>query len=213
MRQPYPIAREAFPYLIFLGIITVLVAFWSFWAALVPLTLFLFTAFFFRNPKRQIPTDPELILSPADGRVMVVEEVDEKRFLNGKAIRVSIFLSVFNVHLNRCPIAGTIAYTAFEKGQMLPAYKPEAAKLNEKNFIGIENNNFRVLVVQISGLIARTIVSWVKTGDKVAKGEIYGLIKFGSCTEIYFPASCEVLVKPGDKVVGGITAVGRIKNA
>lgn len=212
MRQPYPVAREAFPYLIVLGLITIAVAIWSLWVAIIPLVFFLFTAFFFRNPKRQIPTDPDLILSPADGRVMAVEEVEEKLFLGGRAIRVSIFLSVFNVHLNRCPIAGTIKYTAFQKGKMLPAYKPEAAELNEKNFIGIENQGFRVLVVQITGLIARTIVSWVKAGDQVEKGEIYGLIKFGSCTEIYFPARCEILVKPGDRVIGGITAVGRVKS-
>lgn len=211
-RQPYPIAREAFPYLLVLGLATLAVWWFNPVLAFIPLFLFLFVAFFFRNPKRIIPPQEELIVSPADGRVMEVEPIEHDDFIGGKAKRVTIFLSVFNVHLNRCPIHGEVVYRHYQPGKMLAAYKKEAREENERNYVGIENPRLRVMVIQITGLIARTIVSWVNIGDKVERGEQFGLIKFGSCTEIVVPDTVEISVAVGEKVIGGETIIGRLKD-
>jgi len=182
------------------------------WIAIIPGILTVYVAYFFRNPRRIIPQDQGLLVSPADGLVMDVSEVDEQRFLKGKAKKVTIFLSVFNVHLNRCPIEGTIAYRDYRPGKMVPAYKSHAAEVNETNYVGIQNDYLKVLVTQIAGLIARRIVCWVENGEKVNRGDLFGLIKFGSCTEIMVPLNVEVLVKKGDKVKGGETIIGRLVN-
>lgn len=214
MKPTFIIARDATPYLALLIIITVTVYFfvpWT-WLALIPLILFIFVAFFFRNPARTIPPEEGILVSPADGTIMDISEIFEDMFLKEKAIKVSIFLSVFNVHLNRCPMTGTVRYRNYRPGKMIPAFKSHASDINEKNFVGIENNGLRVMVTQITGFIARRIVCWVNTGAPVSRGEIFGLIKFGSCTEIIVPVHCEILVKKGDKVVGGETVIGRIKN-
>lgn len=212
MRQPHIIAKDAVPYLVVLALLTA-AAYWFLpWLALVPGILFLFVTYFFRNPSRKIPADEGILISPADGRIMEVCEIYEDRYLKSKAIRVSIFLSIFNVHLNRCPMDGTIGYRSYRPGKMLPAFKSHVSDINEKNYVGIENGSFRILVNQITGFIARRIVCWVKLEDRVSRGDIFGLIKFGSCTEIIVPTNVEVLVQKGDKVVGGETIIGRLKN-
>ena len=123
-----------------------------------------------------------------------------------------IFLSVFNVHINRSPIEGVIKVQSYICGRFRPAYKDQVGFENERHMIGIENDRLRVTVTQIAGILARRIVSWVTLDDRLEKGERYGLIRFGSCTEIVMPRSVEVLVKKGDKVVGGETIIGRIKS-
>lgn len=212
MRQQNIIARDAVPYLIVLAVLTVITYGFLPWLALIPGILFLFVGFFFRNPPRTIPSDEGILVSPADGRIMEVSEIYEDRYLKSKAIRVSIFLSIFNVHLNRCPMDGTIGYRSYRPGKMLPAFKSHVSEINEKNYVGIENGSFRILVNQITGFIARRIVCWVKLDDKVSRGDIFGLIKFGSCTEIIVPTNVEIFVKKGDMVVGGETVIGRLKN-
>ncbi|ADG82807.1 phosphatidylserine decarboxylase family protein [Thermincola potens] len=212
MNQPYIIAKEGFPCLAILAVVTVATYLFRPWVAIIPGILFLFVAFFFRNPKRIIPTDKEALVSPADGTVMSIEEIEEKEFLRDKAIKVSIFLSIFNVHLNRCPMEGEIKYINYRPGKFIPAFKSHASDINEKNFVGIENDRLKIMVTQITGFIARRIVCWVKPGDKVAQGDLFGLIKFGSCTELIVPKNVEIKVKPGQKVVGGITVIGRLKN-
>ncbi len=212
MNQPFIIAKEGFPYLVGLGVVTAVLYLLSPWAAIIPGILFLFVAFFFRNPKRTIPADETVLVSPADGTVMYIDEIDEDMFIKGKAKRVSIFLSVFNVHLNRCPVAGEVKYIHYRPGKMIPAFKSHASDINEKNFVGIENGKLRIMVTQITGFVARRIVCWVREGDKVFKGDLFGLIKFGSCTEIIVPMGVEIAVKPGEKVVGGETVIGRLKN-
>ena len=174
------------------------------------MSLFLFIAFFFRNPERDIPTDELSLVSPADGVVMDVERVFEDQFLNRESIRVRIFLSIFNVHVNRSPMVGKVAFRAYRPGKMIPAFKSHASELNEKNYVGIQNKHLQILVTQVTGFIARRIVCWVNKGDIVSKGERFGLIKFGSCTEIFVPTNVEIMVSPGDKVRGGVSVIGRV---
>ncbi len=168
-----------------------------------------FVLFFFRNPKRDSKAPIKMILSPADGKVLSITEMVEPEFIRGKAIKVSIFLSLFDVHINRSPIEGKVQYHHYREGKMLPAFKSHASDINERNTIGIESSNgYRVLVHQITGFIARRIVWWVKPGNSLNRGERFGLIKFGSCTEIIMPEGTMIKVTVGEKVRGGITVIG-----
>ncbi|MGI6093634.1 MAG: phosphatidylserine decarboxylase family protein [Veillonellaceae bacterium] len=206
-----PIVKEGYRYIAVLALITLVVAltvnpYWS----IIPGVLLIFITFFFRNPERKIPDDDLLVMSPADGKVMGVCEVYDDEFLNEIGTKVTIFLSVFNVHVNRSPIAGEVKYQQYTCGRFRPAYKETAGCENERHSIGLENEHMRVLVTQIAGILARRIVSWVTLGSVLAKGERYGLIKFGSCTEVIVPKTVEILVKKGDKVKGGETVIGRL---
>lgn len=211
MKQ-YPISRDGWSYLLILAILILIVYFIWPWLVILPLVFFLFIGYFFRNPERPIPEGDLTLVSPADGVVMDVERILEERFFQGESIRIRIFLSLFNVHVNRVPMAGRVVYRAYRPGQMLPAFKSHASELNEKTFIGLENDRLRVLVTQVTGFVARRIVCWVKEGDILAKGERFGLIKFGSCTELFLPPNVEVTVSKGDKVRGGVTILGRVKD-
>jgi len=206
-RDTFPIARPGWIYLLVLGAITGMFYWSSFKSAGA---LLIFTAYFFRNPRRRIPTDYKAILSPADGVVMSVSSVKEDKFLGATSVRVSIFLSILNVHVNRAPMGGQVKYTEYVPGKFLPAFKSHASDINERNYIGIESNGFRILVCQITGFIARRIVCYAKTGDWMGQGQLFGMIKFGSCTEIYLPEGVEVLVEPGDSVKGGESIIGRL---
>jgi phosphatidylserine decarboxylase len=180
------------------------------WLIIIPGLFFIFVLFFFRNPERLIPVDELSLVSPADGVVMDVERVYEDKFMQEESIRIRVFLSIFNVHVNRSPMAGKVVFRAYRPGKMLPAFKSHASELNEKNYIGIENQNLRILVTQVTGFIARRIVCWVNEGDELGRGERFGLIKFGSCTELFLPSNVNVLVTQGDKVVGGQSILGRV---
>ncbi|HMM20505.1 MAG TPA: phosphatidylserine decarboxylase family protein [Selenomonadales bacterium] len=207
-----PIVREGYVYIGILAFITA-IAGWAidpYWS-IVPGVLAAFVTFFFRNPNRAIPGADELIVSPADGTVMGVVDVYEDQFLEEDAIKVIIFLSVFDVHVNRSPISGRITFQQYTCGRFRPAYKESAGWENERHAIGLENEHIRVLVTQIAGLVARRIVSWVTLGNQLEKGQRYGMIKFGSCTELVVPRNVEILVKKGDKVRGGETVLGRLK--
>lgn len=207
-----PVLKEGYIYIGTLAFITVIVALAvdPYWAIL-PGVITAFVTFFFRNPKREIPDDELLILSPADGKVMSVSEVYEDQFLNCDAIKVTIFLSVFDVHVNRSPIAGEIKFQQYTCGRFRPAYKESVGCENERHSIGLENRHMRVLVTQIAGILARRIVSWVTLGTCLNHGERYGLIKFASCTEVVFPKTVDVYVKKGDRVKGGETIIGRLR--
>jgi phosphatidylserine decarboxylase len=208
-----PIVKEGYIYISVLAVTTVIVAltvnpYWS----IIPGVLMLFVTFFFRNPERKIPEDCTLIVSPADGRVMGVSEFYEDQFLNGEAVKVTIFLSVFDVHVNRSPIEGEIRFQQYTCGRFRPAYKETVGCENERHTIGLENQQMKVLVTQIAGILARRIVSWVTVGNILNRGQRYGLIKFGSCTELIVPRNVEILVKKGDRVKGGETVIGRSCN-
>jgi len=206
------LARECIPYLAILAILSLIFYILSPALALIPAILFLFVMFFFRNPPRRIAPNIKYILSAADGRVQAIEEIDEDTFIKGRAIKVSIFLSLFNAHINRSPISGDITYTSYRPGKYLPAFKSHASEINERNTLGLENGDTKVLVHQITGFIARRIVCYNHQGDYLKQGQIFGLIKFGSCTEIIVPADTTIVVQLGQKVRAGITVIGVLKD-
>lgn len=181
------------------------------YAAIPFVVLALYFAYFFRNPDRTIPEDESLVVSPADGTVQDIVPVEMDDFVKEPCNKVIIFLSVFDVHVNRSPIAGEIKIQKYVCGRFRPAYKDSVGFENERHLIGIENDRLRVTVTQIAGILARRIVSWVTLDDNLEKGELYGLIRFGSCTEIVMPQSVEIMVEKGQKVVGGETIIGRIR--
>ena len=206
------IIREGF---YFAGVALLIALFFGFlihpYAAILPAVIACYCIYFFRNPNRIIPTDENLIVSPADGTVQDVVEVDNDDFIKAHCRKVIIFLSVFDVHVNRSPIAGEIKIQKYICGRFRPAYKDSVGFENERHLIGIENEKIRVTVTQVAGILARRIVSWVTLDDKLEKGELYGLIRFGSCTELVMPENVEILVKKGDKVRGGESIIGKIK--
>lgn len=208
------IAREGWPFIIFFALITFLLL-WISWykLAIAASILTIFCLYFFRNPERKINEDKDLVLAPADGRIMEINTVWEDQYLQAKTIQLRIFLNLFNVHVNRCPMAGTIEWVNRKGGLFLPAFKKEAGEKNARNYVGLLSEYGRILVVQITGLIARRIVCWVNPGDTLNAGERIGLIRFGSCTELYLPLEAEVLVVPGQKVKGGETIVARFNPA
>jgi phosphatidylserine decarboxylase len=186
---------------------------WLFWIPVAAAALvWLEILYFFRDPERVIPADADALVSPADGTVTNVEEVDEPEF--GRALRISIFLSIFNVHVNRLPRAGRITNVRYFPGAFLDARNPASAVRNEQLWIDMEEEgtNRPIRVKQISGAIARRIVCWLKMGDTVQKGERLGMIKLGSRTDVLIPAgqAREVCVKAGDKVRGGATILMRV---
>jgi phosphatidylserine decarboxylase len=166
--------------------------------------MFAFVSFFFRNPTRTIPADPRAIVSPADGKVVKLERV-------GNVTKMSIFLSLFNVHVNRSPIAGKIEAVNYRPGKFLVAFNDKASTDNERNIIMVSDGRITIVFTQIAGIVARRIVFWKKVGDSVAKGELIGLIRFGSRVDVLFPAGTEATVAIGDRVKGGSTQIGIIK--
>ena len=208
-----PVVREGYIYIAAALFLAVVMYFGFGVAVAVPfVVLACYFTYFFRNPDRTIPTDEHLVVTPADGTVQDVVELEDDDFVKGPWTKIIIFLSVFNVHVNRSPIAGEIKCQKYVCGRFRPAYKDEVGFENERHMLGIENEKgFRVTVTQIAGILARRIVSWVTLDDNMSKGQVYGLIKFGSCTELVVPRNVEVLVKKGDKVRGGESVLGRIK--
>ncbi len=205
-----PIAREGLRFLFLLLALALVSWFTVPWLAWLWLFGAAFTAFFFRDPERAVPPDARTAVAPADGRVLQVRTVREERFLKADATVIDIFLSITDVHINRAPIAGRVAYREYIPGKYVAAYAPKASEINERNYVGIEAGPHRVLVCQIAGLVARRIVCWSKLGDELAKGQRFGLIRFGSCTQVFLPSSMAAAVKPGDRVRGGVTVVGRL---
>ena len=200
---------------IYVGVSLVLAAivyyfFGAYWTV-IPVVLALYFAYFFRDFHRSMPYDPNILYSPADGTVMGIEEIFDDEYLNEPALKLTIFLSVFNVHTNRAPLDGEIKYQRYTCGQFVPAYEKNASFENERHAVGVDNGRIRFLVIQVAGLLARRIVSWVTVGHELKQGETYGMIKFGSSTELIVPKNVEITVKKGDKVTGGITVVGRVK--
>jgi phosphatidylserine decarboxylase len=207
------IAREGLPFIIPLGIFTILFAFFGFiWITILFFIATAFVTWFFRNPKRRTPDDPKSVISPADGEVIKIEDIPESDFLKGPSKKISIFMNVFNVHVNRIPYSGTINRIHYHKGNFFSANLDKASSLNERNSILIKTDNGKeILTVQIAGLIARRIECWVKEGMHVNKGDRFGLIRFGSRLEIFLPSDSITSVKIGDKVKAGETPIGWLK--
>jgi len=179
--------------------------------AVIVLTLGLtgFVIYFFRDPEREVPADPAIIVAAADGLVVSVEEMDEPDFQLGRRLRIAIFLSVFDVHVNRSPVQGRVKKTIYKAGQFLDVRHIHASARNEALAWLIETEHGPVAVRQIAGLIARRIVAWSHEGSALARGARFGMIRFGSRTEVFLPSSCTVLVKPGDRVLGAATPIAR----
>jgi phosphatidylserine decarboxylase len=207
-----PVAKPGYPFIAVAGGITLIfwVLNWGLWAALgLVVTALLLN--FFRNPQRDVPiSDLAAIVSPADGKVVLTDEVQEPEFLSGPARRVAIFMNIFDVHVNRAPVAGRVVASRHRAGKFLAAYKAEVDRVNEKQAILWETAaGPRVLTVQIAGMLARRIVPAVKEGDVLAKGARFGMICFGSRVDLYLPVNCGIIVKVGDRVKAGESVVAR----
>ena len=181
------------------------------YAALPFVVLACYFAYFFRSPTRTIAENEHHILSPADGTVTEISSVGVDDFVGEPCNKIVIFMSVFNVHVNRSPINGEIKLQKYYCGRFRPAYKDEVGFENEHHLIGIDRGDLRITVKQIAGILARRIVSWVTLDDRMKQGDIYGMIRFGSCLEIVMPERAQILVREGEKVQGGRTVLGRLE--
>lgn len=208
-----PIVKEGFPF-IGIGAGVTLLAWLLGWTVVVVVAggLTLFTAWFFRNPARVVPQGPGLVVAPGDGTVIAVEEEFEPRFINDRSVRLSIFLNVLDVHVNRIPCEGVVENIQYQPGAFLVASKPNATLKNEQNALFLRTaEGAKILCVQVAGLIARRIVCWLSPGDRVMRGERFGLIRFGSRMDTFLPLGTDVSVAVGDRVKGGETIVGVLR--
>jgi len=184
---------------------------WGLWlAAFVLLLLALWVAYFFRDPERTGERGASLVVSPADGKLIMISEVDEKSFIEGRALRLSIFMNVFNVHVNRYPVDGVVKYINYNKGKFFNAAAEKSSLENEQMSVGIETGRHRILVRQIAGLIARRIVTYSKLGETVKQGDRMGIIRFGSRVDVFFPVNSTLRVKVGDITVAGVTILAQL---
>jgi phosphatidylserine decarboxylase len=204
---------EARGILTVLGAITLVSALFFLPAALLGVVLVVYTFYFFRDPNRPIPADPLDVVAPADGVIVEIIEKEEPEVARATMRRVAIFLSVFDVHTNKAPIAGEVVYKKHFPGKCLDARNPECSIQNESLTWGFCNDNVTLVVRQITGAIARKIVGWSEVGDQVSKGDRFGMIRFGSRTEIYLPLDAEVTVERGQRVRGGETIIARLPAA
>ncbi|MFB3896534.1 MAG: phosphatidylserine decarboxylase family protein [bacterium] len=202
------ISREARNYLVIIGLIIVqLLILHLWWLSIVAIAILGFIIFFFRDPVRVIPPLEQAIVSAADGTVVDIAEVYEDKYLNQPVQRVSIFLSIFDVHVNRSPMKGEVKYLQYQPGRFKNAMSGKSSQYNEHNLVGIENGESRILVKQIAGMIARRIVCSCDIGDTISTGDKIGLIKFGSRVEIFLPLDAKLQVKLKDKVKAGETII------
>jgi phosphatidylserine decarboxylase len=207
-----PFAKEGIPF-IGAAVGVTLLAGWLGWmvVAVGAALLTLFVSWFFRNPSRVIPQGPRLVLASGDGKVIAIEEEFESRFIKDRSIRISIFLNVFDVHINRIPCEGVIEDVQYQPGLFLVASKPDATLRNEQNALMIRTvEGAKVLCVQVAGLIARRIVCWVSPRDRAVLGERFGLIRFGSRMDTFLPIGTAIRVAVGDRVKGGETILGEL---
>jgi phosphatidylserine decarboxylase len=178
------------------------------WAACLPILLAAFVSYFFRNPTRAIPAGAKLVVSPADGRIVKVAAVEQG---SETRCQVSIFLNVFDVHVNRAPIEGELERLEYRRGRFVVASKDEASRVNEQNVLTIRGPDATLVMKQIAGLIARRVVCWKKTGQKMERGEVIGLIRFGSRVDLLLPENANVVVCVGDRVKGGSSVIAELK--
>lgn len=204
-----PIAREGYPFiLIALFCIIVVWLLGLEWLEFLFVPLFVFVVAFFRDPERVIPGDPNAITSPADGRVIKVEKIRDDRFLKTDALRICIFMNVFNVHVNRVVASGRVVDVIYNPGKFFNASLDKASMHNEQNAVIMEAGGRKFVFNQIAGLIARRIVCYARAGMKYEKGQRFGLIRFGSRVDVYLPAGCSSAVKVGEKVRAGSSVLG-----
>ncbi len=169
------------------------------------LLILVFTLAFFRDPRRNTPLGDNMVIAPADGKVVQIKALREEEYLRAEAVQVSIFMSPFNVHVNRFPVSGTVGYYRYFPGEFLVAFDEKASLRNERTHIGVENRHGKVLFKQVAGFVARRIVARVSEGDRATAGERFGMIKFGSRVDVIMRDDAELKVKPGDRTVAGET--------
>ncbi len=210
-------AREGYPFMLGTAFLAALawgaVAVAGSWTIVPASLLTLLTAFvfyFFRDPEREIPSGEGAVVSPGDGKIIDIREVDEPSFIGGPCRRITIFLSVFNVHVQRAPVSGDVAHREYRPGEFAVAWHPKASEKNEQSSLGLIAGGHRVLVRQIAGLIARRIVTYPEQGGHVERGERIGLIRFGSRVDLFMPLDWSLDCAVGDKVAGGSTVLARI---
>jgi phosphatidylserine decarboxylase len=196
-----------------LAVLAIVSSFLTLWLLLFFLLSIFCTLAFFRDPDRATPPDPNLVVAAADGTIIDIVELDENEILKAKTRRVGIFLSIFDVHTNRSPIDGRIIYRQHREGLFVDARRPDCSEKNESMTWAFQNRRVTIVVRQLTGAIARRIVAWAKIGDELKKGERFGMIRFGSRTELYLPLNAELLVKAGDHVLGGSTVIARLPEA
>ncbi len=207
----WPFAREGLPFILIGVLLTILFSvFGILFLAILSGLLALFTMYFFRDPNRACSCAPNAILTPADGRIVKIQRLDGKDAPLGEpAVLISVFMSLFNVHVNRIPIAGTVQGIQYHPGRFFSANLDKASEQNERNSIILETINARrIVVTQIAGLIARRIVCWARQGDRVQTGERFGLIRFGSRLDVFLPESSQIVVRNGQRVKAGQTIIG-----
>ena len=210
MKHKSIIVAEGFPFIILSLVFTLFAAFFGVvWLTILLAALTIFIIAFFRNPERRFQDAEKLVISPADGKVIKIEEVNAQGAMEGRFKKISIFMNVFNVHVNRAPCGGTIEKISYRPGKFVSANLDKASAENERNDVLIRTKDgSAVWTVQIAGLIARRIVCWAREGDTVAKGERFGMIRFGSRVEVFLPAGSRVAVRLNDKVRAGQTPLG-----
>ena len=209
MMSKLPVAREGWPFIAIPAAIAAGLALTGRRTLALPfVAASLASLGFFRDPERETPAIAGGVLSPADGKVISVDELDDP--FVGPSKRVAIFLSPLDVHVNRAPIAGLVVGVTYSRGRFVAAYQPDAGRVNERCIVNLQGESARVTVVQIAGAVARRIVCRVAPGDKLAAGERFGMIRFGSRTDCFMPRGAQVSVRAGDRVVGGITALGAL---
>ena len=213
-RERAPVAVEGIPFVVIAGIISVL-----FFVAdlIIPAVLFslvtLFIVWFFRNPERSVPPGEKNVISPADGKIIDVREVQENRILNKRMLKISIFMNLFNVHVNRLPCTGKVVDIVYNPGKFVSANLDKASLENEQNAVVLETPaGEKIIFIQIAGLIARRIVCWLRKGQFVKRGERFGLIRFGSRVDVYLPVGTDVRVSLGDKVKAGESILAVMKS-
>ncbi len=211
-------AKEGFPFIAIAALIAA-AAFaiavnrrsWGFWLiALVLLVLALWVAYFFRDPERTGQRGPTLVISPADGKLIMITEVDEPAFIGGKAIRLSIFMNVFNVHVNRYPSDGVVKYLHYNKGKFFNASSEKSSLENEQQSVGLETSHGKILVRQIAGLIARRIVTYSRMDESVHQGDRMGMIRFGSRVDVFLPLNARIIARNGDITNAGVTLLAEL---
>jgi phosphatidylserine decarboxylase len=210
MRHNSIISREGWPIIGFFAVLGIFMLYLSFYIlSFLAFILSIFSLYFFRNPERLTKEGRGLVFSPADGKVLDITTIIEEEFLNAEVKKIRIFMNLFNVHVNRIPIAGKVEWVNKKGGIFLPAHLKEAGDKNVRTYTGLLSEYGELLVVQITGIFARRIVCWVKPGDNVDTGERFGLIRFGSCVELYLPLEAEIQILPGQRVKGGETIIAR----
>lgn len=216
------IAREGFPFVLTPFVLAILCGALGLgvgldpcsWISLLFFAATFFCLWFFRNPERRPPEGEDLVISPADGTVIEAREVTDRQWVDGRCIKVSIFMSVFNVHVNRAPVTGQVVHKRYVPGQFLVASLDKASDHNERSGLTLEDERGRRLtVVQIAGLVARRIVTYPEEGHKLVRGSRYGLIRFGSRLELYLPLGTRIQVEPGQRTRAGETVIGTLSPA